>query len=538
MPGSSFREAPAPAQPELVTRLLDGGVLGPGPVELRETHGSWVFLTADRAFKVKKPVVLPFLDYGSLERRRRMCLLEVDVNRRGAPGTYVGVRAIVGTPDGFALAAPDAPEAVEYAVEMRRFPEEATLAARLVRDEVTRADAARVGEALAAFHARCARVWTGLGAEPVKRTIDDNFASLLTLLAGDREACARLVAGERFADAFLGSRLELLDARAAAGLIRDGHGDLRAEHIVLGEGIEIVDAIEFDASLRRIDVGLDVAFLVMDLESARRGDLGRAMLQAYRAAGGDPGDPELIAFFAAYRAQVRAKVSLFRASQLRPGSDESGAAIRRARELLVVADAFAWRARGPLVLAIAGASASGKTTLATALSVASDLPRLSSDVIRKQLAGLAPTERAPDAVYAPASGLATYRELGRLARDAAGGAIVDATFRRRRERDAFRAGLGTRAEDAVYVECRVPDEVRAARAAARLADPARVSDATPAIARRQVQEFEALDEVSAAAHVTLRADRPLECLVADVAEALDRRSSAAAAHTAAPTVPE
>jgi aminoglycoside phosphotransferase family enzyme/predicted kinase len=518
--------AAAAAQPELVSQLLRSETFGPGPIELRETHGSWVFLTSARAFKVKKPVVLPFLDYGTLERRREMCLEEVDVNRRAAPETYLGVRAIVPAPDGFALRGAAADGAVEYTVEMRRFPEEATLAARLERDEVTLAEAVRVGEEIASFHARCAIIPTGSGAEPVKRVVDDNFASLLALLAGDSEACARLVAAERGADAFLGSRWGRLDARAAAGLVRDGHGDLRAEHIVVGRGIEIVDAIEFDPSLRRIDVGLDLAFLVMDFEAAGRSDLGQALVAAYRAAGGDPGDAELIAFHAAYRAQVRAKVSLFRAAQLPVDSREAVGARVRARELLALAERLAWRSRGPLVLVVAGASASGKSTLAAGLSSASGLPRVSSDVVRKQLAGLRPTDRAPEAVYSARAGLATYRELGRRARDA-GSVIVDATFRRRRERDAFHAGLGTTAAAIVYVECRVPAAVIESRATSRLADPERASDATPAIARRQVHEFEPLDEVAASAHLPLRADQPLERLIAGVAEALDRRQAPA-----------
>jgi len=308
---------------------------------------------------------------------------------------------------------------------------------------------------------------------------------------------------------FLAARRWELDRRAAGGRVRDGHGDLRAEHVLLGGEREVVDAIEFDPALRRIDTGLDLAFLAMDLHAARREDLAAALLGAYRSAGGDPGDDGLIAFFAAYRAQVRAKVGLLRGDR------------QEADRLLALADRLAWRARGPLVIAVGGAAATGKTTLAAGLAAASGLPHVSSDMTRKRMLGVEPTARAPLAAYSREAGLRTYRELGRLAASA-GSVVVDATFRRRSERDAFRDGLGA-GPPAVFVECRAPRDVVRRRAAERLADPDRVSDATPDIALRQHDAFEPFDEVPATGHVTVRSDLPVDALVEEVGDALDRR---------------
>jgi aminoglycoside phosphotransferase family enzyme/predicted kinase len=516
----------APARPSaLVARLRHGDALGGGPVTMRETHGSWVLLAGDRAYKVKKPVVLPFLDYGTLDRRREMCREEVRVNRRAAPGTYLGVRAVVARDGGLALADDDDPGALEYVVEMRRFDEDETLAARLARGGVETAAIGVVGERLAAFHRDCEIVVGVPGAEPVKRTVDDNFASLHALLATDPGAGERLVAAERFAAAFLGGRWSDLDRRAASGCVRDGHGDLRAEHVVLDRGFELVDAIEFDPALRRIDVAADLAFLVMDLAAAGRGDLAHALTAGYRSAGGDPGDDSLIAFFAAYRAQVRAKVALIRAGQLDPGSPEALAARTEADALLRLGDRFAWAARRPFVLAVAGVAASGKTTLAAALADASGAPRLSSDVVRKRMLGLRPAERAPVTAYGPAMNARTYRELGRSAARAQGAAVVDATFRARGERDEFRRALGPASGEAVFVECRAPASVLEARALLRARDPRRVSDATVGVVRYQARTFEPFDEVPAARHVAVRSDQPVERLVAEVAEALDRRAT-------------
>ena len=196
----------------MVDRLA--ATLEVGVADRRETHGSWVLLTPSRAYKVKKPVTMAFLDYGTLERRRAMCLEEVAVNRRAAPHVYLGVRAIVSRADRVELAPEDAPDAIEYAVEMRRFDEAATLAAALETGEATPELLAGVGRRIAAFHAACPAVVTSAGAEAVKRSLDDDFATLSSLVGDDPALVRDLVAAQRFAAGFLGSRWGELDARA------------------------------------------------------------------------------------------------------------------------------------------------------------------------------------------------------------------------------------------------------------------------------------------------------------------------------------
>jgi aminoglycoside phosphotransferase family enzyme/predicted kinase len=504
--------------------------LGPA-VERRETHGSWVLLAGDRAYKVKKPVVMDFLDYGSLERRRAMCREEVAVNRRAAPDLYLGVCAIVEEGDAVALAPEDSPGALEYAVEMRRFAEADTLAARLEQGRVAAAEAAAVGRHVAAFHAACPAVRDGSGAEAVKRSLDDDFATLLTLAAGRPDRVARLLAAERFTDGFLAARWDELDARARAGRVRDAHGDLRLEHVVMGREIALVDAIEFDPRLRRIDAGLDLAFLVMELHAAGRSDLARTLVSAYREAGGDPGDDALIACFAAYRARVRAKVALLREHQMASG-EAAGAVDRQADRLLELGDRLVWLARRPLIVAVAGVAATGKTTLAAALAERAGVAHFSSDAVRKRLLGLAPTARAPESAYATAMSERTYRALGARAAGA-GSAVVDATFHRRALRDAFHGSLG--GADVLFVECRAPLPELERRLAAREREPDRTSDATLAVLRRQVAQGEPFDEVAPRDHLLLRSDRPVEELVEAVADALDARRRPAQAPVETPS---
>jgi uncharacterized protein len=491
--------------------LLDPAVYPhrPPSVEMRETHISLVFLAGDVAYKVKKALRLPFLDYSTLERRHELCREEVRLNRRLAPDVYLGVRAVVPARDGVRIAPEDAPGAIEYAVEMRRYDEDATLARRGADEAVVRA----VGRRLAGFHAEAA-----VPAEPERAvaalaaTLDENFATL-----GELSGHTRIADAQRMALAVLAGRGEELDQRARSGLVRDGHGDLRAEHVVLEHGIEIVDCVEFDPALREIDVGFDLAFLAMDLTRSDE-RAAHALIAAYRDAGGDPGDDELVAFFAAQRALIRAKVSLVRAGQV----DAADAARRRgeAVALLGLADRLGWRARLGRLAIVCGMAASGKSTLAAALAERAGAVVLSSDRVRKELLGIPPTSRAPDAAYTSEVSRRTYTELGRRARELVAGGervIVDATFRDAADRRAFDG------EGAVWIECRAPDALRVSRAAHRSADAARVSDAGAAIAAGQ--EWAPLAEVPAGRRVTVRTDRTPQAVVEALGAALDERTA-------------
>jgi predicted kinase len=295
--------------------------------------------------------------------------------------------------------------------------------------------------------------------------------------------------------------------------------------VLLGDRLQIVDCVEFDPGLRELDVADDLAFLVFDL-AAHGGDrFGKVLVDAYREAGGDPGSDSLIAFYAAYRALVRAKVTLVRGTQLAGTSAEHGRQSAYARDLVALAERFAWRARRPLVIVVCGLPASGKSHLARALAELSGFPHLSSDVIRKRLAGLRPTERAPGETYSEQWNERTYAELGHSAANhlaTTGGAIVDATFRHRADRRAFTASLGA-TSPTVFIECQAPRQILAERAGHRERDPHRISDASFAVVLREQGAWEPLDEVAPNAQMTLRTDRPVEHITADVLALLDRR---------------
>ena len=495
----------------------------PDDVDVRETHISWVFLAGDRAFKVKKPLLLPYLDYRTPAQRLAMCRDEVRLNRRLAPDVYVGVRSLVPRAGGgLTLSDADDPAAVDHAVEMRRFDDADTLAARLSRGAAGTEDIARVGRRLAHFHADAQVQRRANGAELVKRALDDTFASLRSQVAAARRPW--MAAHERMAAAVLTSLWEPLDARGGAGCIRDGHGDLRLEHVVLEDGgLAIVDCVEFSRELRCIDVAADLAFLVMELHRTGHRELAAVLVAAYRDAGGHPGSDRLLSLLAAYRAHVRAKVAFTRAGQ------GDGDAHGDARALLGLAARLLWRALTPSVIVVAGVSASGKSTVAERLAAESGFSLLATDALRKSRAGLATTARAPESLYADEVSQATYHALGREARAAArDGVIVDGTFRRRTDRAAFLAALGDVVTPLV-VECRAPASVLLARAEARERDPRRVSDAGRRIVASQIGTFEPLDEIAARDHVVLRSDRAPGALVSEIGEAVARRAIASPA---------
>lgn len=487
-----------------------------------------MFLAGDLAYKVKKPVTLPFLDYGTVERRRAMCRDEVVLNRRLAPRIYLGVVAIVRTEGRYALAEEGDPEAVEFAVEMRRVEEERSLESLAGTGELRGEHVAAVARLLASFH-DAAEV-----APLERRTLEALTAPLWENLDTLRESGAealgaeRLDAAQAFTRRFVVARGEQMAERGGEGLVRDGHGDLRAEHAIVPAREEpyVYDCVEFNSSLRHIDVSADLAFLVMDLARLGEESMATRLVEVYREQGGDPGDDPLLSFHAAYRAWVRAKIALLRVAELGDAEPDRERQLDQARELFDLGRRFAWCARLPLVVVVCGVAASGKTTLARELARVAGLAHVSSDLTRKRLAGLDPEERGTDELYSAEHTMRTYRELGAAAATGLrerGGAIVDATFHRREERDAFRKGLGEVEAPVLYVECRAPAEVLMERVREREWDPGRASDAGAAIVERQLAEREPLDEVPEGRRAALDTDRPAERLAARVEALLDER---------------
>lgn len=437
-------------------------------VSVRETHGSIVFLAQDRAFKLRKPVQFGFADCTSTARRRALALADADLARPLAPGSVIGTLDVVQRAGGAVdlVATGSEPGPIDIVVELRRYDERTTLRQLVLHGAADGELCRMVGARIAAFHRRASPA-----TRPVdpRALIDRNLEEVLPLLGSLTPARERF-AVQRFLDAFLFAWADSLDARAAAGLAIDGHGDLRAEHVLISAGtIQVVDRLEF-ADLRSVDVADELAFLQMELLDLSGSDaLGDALLDGYRSAGGTVPPRALLAFFGVHRALVRAKVALLRAAQVDGAAADD--AVAQAFHLLSVARRLMWRARGQPILLVTGPPASGKSTLAAALREVSRFPVLSSDAARPREGDTATAD------YSAEGREQVYALLARRAMEA-GPCIVDATFGDEGVQRAFLAGLRRdRRADLVVISCHAPLGERIERARARASAGGSDSDA-------------------------------------------------------------
>lgn len=404
-----------------------------------ETHISWVFLTADCAYKVKKPIETGFLDFGSLEARHHFCEEELRLNRRYAPDLYQAVVPIRLT-NGQLTATSETGRIVEYAVQMQRFPDDSLLTDRLQRDHVTVDHIVQLAAHVAEFHDRAsiATADQRFGApDQVLQDALDNFQDLRSVSSAD--ASHTLKSLEEWTRNFFDSHRAAFQQRRDNGRIRECHGDLHAGNVVHWHGQLVpFDGIEFSETLRWIDVLNDVAFLFMDLFAQQRSDLAASFLNAWLERSGDYEALPLLRFYAVYRALVRAKVALIQAGQ---AQDKQHQATHKADCLqhIQLADQLA-HDRHPSLWITHGLSGSGKTTVSNIIIQNRAAMRVRSDVERKRMHAVPVHQQASVDIYNSAATDATYDRL-RLLSDSilnAGYAVVvDATFLERAQRQRF-----------------------------------------------------------------------------------------------------
>ena len=382
-------------------------------MELVQTQMSFVFLAGDYAYKVKKPVNLGYLDYTSLAKRRFYCEQEVRLNSRLCPEFYLGVIPI--TRSGSVISLDSQGEAIEYAVKMLRLPQDRLMNFLLERDRVSAAMVQQLSHKLADFHARAetnSYISSFGKIEAVRLNAGENFAQAEKYIG----IAVTPVQYQRIKDYTLGILKEkagLFEQRVSDGRIRDGHGDLYAQHICFCDGICIFDCIEFNDRFRYGDVAAEVAFMAMDLDHYGRADLSRHFVDAYVTRGGDTQIGELLKFYKCYRAYVRGKVECFNFDDPYISAREKDQALEAARSYFDLAGSYA-RSR-PLLFITVGLVGSGKTTLARALAGRLGLTVISSDILRKRLASVPLTEHRfeemESGIYSPDFSRQTYGAL-------------------------------------------------------------------------------------------------------------------------------
>jgi hypothetical protein len=513
----------------LVAGLLDPSAYG-HPVEGVEridTHISTVLLAGDFAYKIKKPVDLGFLDFSSLEKRHRFCLEELRLNRRTAPRLYLDVVPIVATPAGPRVGAV-AGEPVEYAVRMLRFDPGCTLDHVAVRGQLTSGLIDQLAAVVARLHADAAVAPPGLGTSEAARRLADSCIGEIRDRVQSAADRARLDALAAWSTAESRARATQMDARAAAGFVRECHGDLHLANIVLLDGAPVpFDGIEFNDDLRFIDVICDVAFTFMDLMDHGVPRLAWRLVGRYLEQAGDYEGLSLLRYYAVYRALVRAEVALIRHRQPQLRRQVRLREHTSFEHYLALAERLS-RPGARVLVVMTGLSGSGKSTVALELAERLEGIRVRSDVERKRLFGFAPQDRTEGGVYSPEATARTYDRMAHVARAALLAdvpAVVDGAFLRRVERDRFRAlamELGARF---TLVSCEAPADVLRARVAARHRAGRDPSEADVEVLERQIgwQERPAPDEESDSIHVDTTAEwAAIEERCRSIAEALTK----------------
>lgn len=501
------------ASPPPLIRALMHPAIYPHPVqtvELMETHGAWVLLAGDQAYKIKKPVHFAFMDFSTLPLRRAACQAEVRLNRRfesNDPSThlYQDALPIVGTADQpqWGTQGKDDDRAIEWAVHMRRFNENQRLDHLCARGALKPHHLTSLARRMTGFQSQAAVAppQGPLGqADDVLAFARDNLVTLRSDLTGADDA-AQIDALSRWTEARFSQLAPLLAQRLNEGRVREGHGDLHLANLVLiNDEVVPFDGIEFNDALRWIDVASDMAFVWMDLLDHGQPGLANGLLSDWLDASGDTSAPDVLPFFAVYRALVRAKVTVIRSAQ---ETADREACMMEARHHIALAQRIA-QPPAPQLVITHGLSGSGKTWASSRwlqAEAGGRAMRLRSDVERKRLHGLGAMQTSGSGMntglYSPQSHIDTYAHLLESARhllETGWSVLVDAAFLRRHERDSFAALAQSSGCPFHILATEAPLAVLRERITGRQARGADASEATVAVLEQQLGWLEPLTD--------------------------------------------
>ncbi len=509
---------------EKICRAMADPAFYPHPVrniEKRETHISVVYLTGDCVYKLKKPMNFGFLDYTSLEERKRMCTLEVALNQRLSRGVYEGVVPIVKAGNSFRMGGEG--EIVEYTVCMKQLPDDASLTSLLAGDKVGGEEMFRLGAYLADFYGRSERneAISRYGTfEVIQFNTEENFIQLEPFVGN-------LVAGSPFDFVKESSRVFLRDwsrffeHRVEEGRICDGHGDLRAEHVYLLDGIQIIDCIEFNERFRYGDSAIDMAFLHMDLERLNHADLALEVLKGYTAASRDYGIYTVLDFYSCYRALVKLKVSCLTWTELEPGKRKA-LMEARASQYLQLAFSFAVRFSRPAVWVLCGLPGTGKSTYSQRLREIYGMVLIRSDEARKDLPEYrrhtGPVPYGEGVYRKDMRGRVYSHMLARAQDEVKNGrsVILDATFSMRKWREEVIRLAEDLDASVLFFECVSEKNTIVERLGQRRAGEDGQSDARAMNIPGLIEEFEEIKELGPEFYSTINTEGDIESNVREM----------------------
>jgi aminoglycoside phosphotransferase family enzyme/predicted kinase len=472
---------------------LQNPALFPHPVEgfqVIETHISWVLLTGPYVYKFKKPVNFGFLDFSTLEARQHFCREELRLNQRLTQDLYLEVLPVTGSVEAPQLGGTG--EVIEYALKMRQFPQDGLLSTLQANGELTTAHIDQLARQIAEFHIEAPRVPAEheLGSpDSVMAPVLQNFEQIRPLIS-EASDLSQLDALQAWAESSFERLKPLLARRKADGFIRECHGDIHLGNATLIDGkVVLFDCIEFNEPFRMTDVYADIGFLAMDLEDRGLKSLSRRLISQYLEITGDYQGLELLNFYKAYRAMVRAKVALFSLSADADGVQRA-ATLRQYRNYANLAESYSAIPSCFLVITH-GVSAVGKSHVAMRLVESLGAVRLRSDIERKRLfAG-----QDGEALYGSQASEATYARLNELASQALRAGfpvVIDATYLKRQQREAAAQVAETTGVPFLILDCEAPQAVIAGWLEQRKAQNNDPSDATLEVIEAQQASREPL----------------------------------------------
>lgn len=500
------------AIPSLIEQMMQPGFYPhpvKEPIRLMQTHVSYVFLTGDYAYKVKKPVNFGFLNFSTLEARQHFCLQEIQMNQANAPELYLEVLPITESGERVELNGTGQP--VEYVLKMREFPQDDLFICMFEQGRLTEAHMEDLGRIVAQFHAKAqtSDYISSFGEiSQLRLSVDENYQQTEKYIGGPQTQ-QQLDETRQFSDTFFANRQELFKSRIDNNWIRECHGDLHLRNICLWQDkIQLFDRIEFNEPFRFVDVMYDVAFAVMDLEARGRKDLGNAFLNTYVEQTGDWEGLQILPLYLSRQAYVRAKVTSFLLDDPGIPDDAKQEAATTASNYYRLSWEYTQSTKGRLIL-MSGLSGSGKTTVARHLARRLGAIHIRSDAVRKHLAGIPLDQKGGDDLYTPAMNEKTYNrllELGILLASQGFPVILDAKYDRQDLRQAAIAQAKRHELPLQIIYCTAPEDVLRDRLLSRTGD---VSDATADLLVQQQATAEPFTEEEKSLVTTLDTNRDL-----------------------------
>ncbi|MGB3533898.1 MAG: AAA family ATPase [Microcoleaceae cyanobacterium] len=449
------------------------------PIQLCQTHISFIFLTGDFAYKIKKSVNLGFLDFSTIEKRQYFCNQELRMNQALAPNLYLEVLPITQQNNKFSFGN-DSNHIVEYALKMRQFPQEDLLINRFKNNQITLQQIEELGQVVAKFHlaAPTNDDILKLGqVENIRHSINQNFEQAEKYI-GIAQTQKQYDETKQFSQHFFEQRQALFNQRINNHWIRECHGDLHLKNICIFEDkITLFDRIEFNQEFRFVDVMYDVAFLVMDLEARGRTDLSYQFLNTYIEITGDWEGLQILPFYLSRQAYVRAKVNSIMLDDTTISEEDKIAIIQDAKHYYQLAWQYTQQQHGGMII-MSGLSGSGKSTIARKLSQFMGAIQIRTDAVRKHLGGISLHEKGGDELYTSEMTQKTYSrllELGILLIKAGFWVILDGKYDRINLRKKVINLCNSQQLSLHIVECNAPLEILRSRLQNRQND---IADAT------------------------------------------------------------